>query len=398
MTVDKKINYEVQGGIKNYLGKQKQVQAPVKWKSSPNHPETELAYITKAEKDLLVKKDLHGSLKGGVNRGPSGIMSLNGFGSADESQNVSGSQMSAAETGNSSGFSGTGGGPELPPGVTQKPDQTAQDIRNAFINAGGGQRVNPGFFDSSTFLSPEEQAQAKDYRNDPNNIFANQSYRNTGQGGIMNMIKSGGFMGNLVKQLGQRFGFGKKYDDTSTGISANFNNNLGLDGINPATYDFNPDEKISNTSFSQEPTFSQEPARTSAYNIGDNFFTNNPEVRGMMRYGLTETKPYGNPNIFNSYPGDISPEFQDLVTRVGINDKQKSIIDKKALMYGNVNANFDGTKGLLDETTQKEIFDAAKLQDTKAKSGFLGSSYGEVEEDPMLLQEYNKYIKSKGYI
>jgi len=81
MTVDKRINYEMQGGSKparNYLGKQKTVSnVPVKWKSGPDHPETELAYITKAEKDLLVKKDLHGSLKNGPNTGPDGIMSLN---------------------------------------------------------------------------------------------------------------------------------------------------------------------------------------------------------------------------------------------------------------------------------------------------------------------------------
>jgi hypothetical protein len=84
MTIDKKINYDVQGGVKNYLGKQKEVKAPLKWKSSPNHPETELAYITKKEKDLLIKKDLHKSLKSGVNRGPSGIMSLNGWGDKDD--------------------------------------------------------------------------------------------------------------------------------------------------------------------------------------------------------------------------------------------------------------------------------------------------------------------------
>jgi len=81
MTVDKRINYEMQGGSKparNYLGAQKTVSGvPVKWKSGPDHPETELAYITKAEKDLLVKKDLHGSLKNGPNTGPDGIMSLN---------------------------------------------------------------------------------------------------------------------------------------------------------------------------------------------------------------------------------------------------------------------------------------------------------------------------------
>jgi hypothetical protein len=84
MAIDKKIKYEMQGGVKNYLGKQKMVKAPLQWQSSPDHPKTELAYITKKEKDLLVKQDLHGSLKGGVNRGPSGIMSLNGWGDANE--------------------------------------------------------------------------------------------------------------------------------------------------------------------------------------------------------------------------------------------------------------------------------------------------------------------------
>ena len=50
----------VQGGVENYLGKQPQVVAPRKWQSSPDAPPTELAYITKAEKDLILKKDIHG--------------------------------------------------------------------------------------------------------------------------------------------------------------------------------------------------------------------------------------------------------------------------------------------------------------------------------------------------
>jgi len=84
MSVDKKVRYDVQGGIRNYLGKQKTVSdIPIKWKSGPNHPETELAYITKAEKKLLIKKDLHKSLKDGPNKGPGGIMSLNNDGIGD---------------------------------------------------------------------------------------------------------------------------------------------------------------------------------------------------------------------------------------------------------------------------------------------------------------------------
>jgi len=86
----------MQGGVKNYLGEQKEVTAPVNWQSSPDHPTTELAYITEAEKDLLVNQDLHNSLNGGVNRGPSGVMSLNGWGSAEAEQNRAGSDITAA--------------------------------------------------------------------------------------------------------------------------------------------------------------------------------------------------------------------------------------------------------------------------------------------------------------
>jgi len=235
MTIDKRISYDVQGGVKNYLGKQKEVTAPVKWKSSPDHPETELAYITKAEKDLLVKKDLHGSLNGGVNRGPSGIMSLNGFGSADPGQNVSGSQMSAAETGNFSGFSGTGGGggPELPPGVDRKPSQLAQDIRSAAIAAGAGQRVNPGFFDSRNTISPTELARAKAYSK--NNLFAGKAMRNTRGGGLMGFLTGGGFLGNIIRSLGQRFGLGKTYNQPTYDMSGINNTRVYENILGPST-------------------------------------------------------------------------------------------------------------------------------------------------------------------
>jgi len=347
MAIDKKIKYEVQGGVKNYLGKQKQVQAPIKWKSSPNHPETELAYITKAEKDLLVKKDLHGSLKGGVNRGPSGIMSLNGFGSNDESQNVSGSQMSAAETGNSSGFSGTGtgGGPALPPGVTQKPNQTAQDIRSAFINAGGGRRVNPGFFDSQNTISPAELAMAKAYRQDPNNLFGSGAYRNT-RGGIMNMIKSGGITGNLIRGLGQKFGFGKTYDEPTYDMSEF--NNLGLDGINPVLSDNYSDMKISDTSFTQEPTELR--PETQMFNFNNSKFNN------------SKIEPFGDPNKFTS---DIAPQFQNQVVNIGLTQKQKSLLDDRKGMLDAL-----GPDGILSTIqTEDDPNDPATLNDVKKYYG-----------------------------
>ena len=68
----------IQGGGPNYLGKQKMVTAPKKWLSSPDHEPAALAYITEKEKDILIDLDLYGSLNGKPNRGPAGIMSLQG--------------------------------------------------------------------------------------------------------------------------------------------------------------------------------------------------------------------------------------------------------------------------------------------------------------------------------
>ena len=102
-------NFVMQGGVKNYLGKKKTVTVPKDWQSSPDHPTTELAYITKAEKDLLLKKDLHNSLKGKPNRGPSGVMSLNGWGDeGDTSDRSYGGGENYGES-NTTGGSGTGG-------------------------------------------------------------------------------------------------------------------------------------------------------------------------------------------------------------------------------------------------------------------------------------------------
>ena len=81
MAIDKSTrqHYAIQGGGPNYLGKQKMVTAPKKWLSSPDHEPAELAYITKKEKDILLDLNIYGSLKNGKpNRGPSGIMSLQG--------------------------------------------------------------------------------------------------------------------------------------------------------------------------------------------------------------------------------------------------------------------------------------------------------------------------------
>jgi hypothetical protein len=88
-----------QGGRLNYLGKQKTITAPVKWKSGPTHPETHLAYITKQEQDILVKLDLYKSMNGKPNKGPFGLPSLN-----------DGDGSSGGDSGDGASSSGSGGG------------------------------------------------------------------------------------------------------------------------------------------------------------------------------------------------------------------------------------------------------------------------------------------------
>ena len=91
--IEKKISYEIniekpsktkpvkQGGVFNYLGKQKTVNAPRHWRSSPKHPIAHLSYITKDEQKILIDLNLYGSLKGKPNKGPFGLPSLQGSGS-----------------------------------------------------------------------------------------------------------------------------------------------------------------------------------------------------------------------------------------------------------------------------------------------------------------------------
>jgi len=77
-TEKKKIKPANQGGGKNYLGKQETVTVPKKWLSDPDHVVAELAYITPREQKILLDANIYGSLKGKPNKGPGGVMSLQG--------------------------------------------------------------------------------------------------------------------------------------------------------------------------------------------------------------------------------------------------------------------------------------------------------------------------------
>ena len=138
MAIDKKIKYKnkkpaMQGGGPNYLGKQKEVKAPLRWKSSPNHPEAHLAYITDAEQDLLIKQNMHGGLEDGKpNKGPYGIPSLQGdLGGYD------------ASSGGPNDPGSGGGGNRV--GQADKNKQRAADIMTGRVNVSSPTGVTEGY-------------------------------------------------------------------------------------------------------------------------------------------------------------------------------------------------------------------------------------------------------------
>ena len=401
MMQPKKKNFKMQGGVRNYLGNQKQVKAPLKWQSSPNHPTTELAYITKAEKDLLVKSDLHGSLKGRVNKGPSGIMSLNGYGSKDPSQNVSGAAASAAETGSKNArdraemraeFGRGLTGPALAPGVTPK---TAQDFRNAAIVAGAGQRVNPGFFDSRNTISPYELSMAK--ASNPQ-VF-NQI---RGTGGIMGFLKSGGIFGNLLRGLGQKFGLGKTYDQPTYDMSEF--SDYGIGGTPPGTLDLDPDAKIQDTSFitkNKKPPANIKTTNLNDFVMGDpskyvtsdminEFGFNKPEELTMMeQYYKDLDNKVTKPNIV--------PNASDLA----IQTKTFNTIDALNKLGNTTEKGFFGTS-LTDEGQALEDFrrSAIKFKDAPANTANTAQSALDFITSPNRagIQSFEDMRKNKDFI
>ena len=243
----------VQGGVDNYLGKQPQVVAPRKWQSSPDAPPTELAYITKAEKDLILKKDIHGSLSKGPNMGPSGIMSLDSFGDIGGA-GASGGDTSASGGANpGAGFSGRG------PNETDRDfDRRTANERATLQMAERAQARNLGYNERANIANRTYGPLQKYTGRSPLFGGANRfGYTNTRPDGSLQPGYGGRFFGGLASLLtgipfvGSYIGsaidkgkgiFGR--NDPYADMSAY--NQLGLFGEMPEDFE---DEKISETSF-----------------------------------------------------------------------------------------------------------------------------------------------------
>jgi len=246
--------------------------------------------------------------------GPSGIMSLDSFGDADGS-GMAGGDVSRAEAGNFGpiGGGGTGGGPQLPPGVKSKPTKTEQELRNAFIAAGGGQRVNPGFFDSRNTVSPAELARAK--------AFAPGAFAKSRGSGFMNFLTGGGITGAIIRGLGQKFGFGKRF--------------------NQPTYDMS---KLSNLPFGGSASFENLDIRDKFNRTPDDEEDDTIPITIDDDMSLT---PFQKDVVTNDNPEFMFASAPEIDYRIGLSNKTtKSILDS--------GFNIDGTEMTPQEKLEYE--------------------------------------------
>ena len=146
-----------QGGVINFLGKQPEVTAPVRAQSHADSPPVQLAYITDAEKDLLVKSNIHGSMDGKPNPGPAGLPSLDDF------FTTPGGGIGGGSTQDTGGSIGGGqGGQESAEDFGVQPGQAVTSPNNQGQGGGNVIAPNPDGSGGIVTLTPEQVQAQKD--------------------------------------------------------------------------------------------------------------------------------------------------------------------------------------------------------------------------------------------
>jgi len=266
----KKIKPANQGGGPNYLGKEETVTVPKKWLSDPDHVVAELAYITPREQKILLDENLYGSLKGKPNKGPGGVMSLQG--------DLGGWSSGGGKGGGTTGGGKGGGsnedykntnyykmmtgqknigqtvktGPKtkkyaVPEYVNVKqPDGT---YKNTYVGSGYKSYGQPSFFGNlfsrgapgyrgikgmpAFWGKPKFEA-----RQGPDGFGYYSDYEKFGE--TRDQVPFG-IMGIIGSILNKAFPKKNPYEDMSE------YNKLGLGGVHPAALDFDPNAKINQT-------------------------------------------------------------------------------------------------------------------------------------------------------
>jgi len=379
MAVDKRINYDyvAQDGVKNYVKDSKSVTVPEKFKARKNAPAVKLAYITDAEAKMLKKNK-----PGTPHKGPKGVPSYDSF---DADGNfTSGAAMSAAESGRNTSDT-------LAAGMSGR---DVQDLRSAAIAAGAGQRVNPGFFDSRNTVSRDELARAK--------AFNPAAFRANRRGGIADFFTGGGFLGNIVRSLGQRFGLGKTYDQPTYDAS----------GINTRVYEGTMDPTV-NPEYYNDLGNELMLATTGIPNVAKGFVTaTGTGYPGANRFKAPRKRiTYGDTPVIQDYLTDEMFEEQfgnfNTIKPTNLNDYQG--INSLKLETPQQQAEDDFLKGAMAELSEKQLNylnspkgqldlellgpkgvfeDRLPLYEEKP---FFGS-----DQEPTTTEEFNEYLRSLG--
>ena len=379
--IDKKLKAVVQGGVDNYLGKQPQVQAPRKWQSSPDKPATELAYITEAEKDLILKANIHGGLEGGPNMGPSGIMSLDSFGDVGGAGASGGDTSAGGGAMEGRGFSGRN------TNTTSERDFDRQNLnqRAALQIAERAQANNLGYkeranianatygplqkytgergFLGNLFRGANKYGYTDTYTSGPNQGQVKPGYAGRILGGLGSLLTGMPFVGGA---LGSMYDYGKGVFGKKPRDMSQFNK-LGLFGTKPGTLDFDPNAQIN------------QDVDTTGYsrfgNIGKPNINNlesliNSYTGGSIDFNPGMTVGYGNgieninPSVTESYAStsDLSPEFQDMATYAG--NYSQNAVSKQ--LYGE---DYD----VLDPFTQDQVDSLIEQVGTKSTGELAGN-------------------------
>ena len=427
MAIDKKIKYKDkrltkaqqkktkpvnQGGGPNYLGKQETATVPKKWLSSPDHVVAELAYITPREQKILLDANIYGSLKGKPNKGPGGIMSLQGdlggyssnaggTGSGDSGKGKGGNSNEDYKntdyynmmTGTGTTATSSGGDTYRSGNLYETPEMSFNTTTGKNEYIGGGQKFvsNPSLL--SRIFGGTNKYGYRDIQNTKpgsgifgTNYFGDeditynpvtQQYEHSGLktgdvkpsrggqilGGLAGIATGIPFVGGMIGNQIDKFK-PKSYMEKQT--PEEISRMKGLQMINgelvdTRMLDFDPNAQIQKpTNVPMDTLGPYNKPIPSSYTTGSIPF--NPGMTTMYGNGITETQPFGNPDNFTS---DIAPQFQNQVVNIGLTQKQKSLLDDRKGMLDAL-----GPDGILSTIqTEDDPDNPATLNDVKKYYG-----------------------------
>ena len=264
-----------QGGGPNYLGKQETVTVPKKWLSDPDHVVAELAYITPKEQKILLDANIYGSLKGKPNKGPGGIMSLQG--------DLGGYDASPGGPNSGGGAGGKGSGARdkqraadimtgrvnvsSPTGITEG-YKGPEGVRDSFGNYVGGKYTGDQGFLGNLFSGANKYGYRDVYTSGAKQGQMKPGYLGRFLGGVGSLITGIPFIGGAI---GSAYDYGKGIFNRGPKDMSSYNE-LGLFGQMPEDFE---DEKISLDSFTETDPSNINNMLSAAYN---NYVENTPDA------------------------------------------------------------------------------------------------------------------------